>query len=82
MENDLKQGDIVSVIVESDFCGLPAGVFQGIVVDLKEYGKSIAFTDTSLALRAKGLGVAQFLDEATWGNFDIVRLVRGEAHEI
>lgn len=82
MENELLPGDIVSVIVEESFCGLPIGVHQGIIVDLAGYGLSIAFTDVQLAIRAKGLGVGQFLDQACWGNFEIVRLMRGENHAV
>lgn len=82
MENELLPGDIVSVIVEDSFCGLPIGVHQGIIVDLVDSGLSIAFTDVQLAIRAKSLGVGQFLDRACWGNFEIVRLMRGENHAV
>lgn len=82
MENELLPGDIVSIIVENSFCGLPKGIHQGIIVNLVDVGVSIAFTDVQLAIRAKELGVGQFLDQACWGNFEIVRLIRGENHAV
>lgn len=82
MEIELLPGDIVSVIVEEAYCGLPIGVHQGIIVNLVGSGLAIAFTDVQLAIRAKGLGMNQFLDQACWGNFEIVRLMRGENHAV
>lgn len=80
MEIELLPGDIVSVVVEESYCGLPIGIHQGIIVDLATEGRSIAFTDPELALRAKGMKMSQFIRQNDWGYFDIGRICRGINH--
>lgn len=79
-EKDFLPGDIVEVIVEHAFCGLPIGVHRGVIVDIKELGKSIAFADTALAIRARSLGVSQFLPVDCWDNCEVVRIIKGAEH--
>lgn len=74
---DFKSGDIVGVYAWDDFCGMPKGYRQGIVVDLKGEEKPvIAFTDTGLAVRADEGGTCQFLNFDAWGNCRIILLYR------
>lgn len=79
-EKEILPGDIVEVIVNQSVAGLPIGIHAGIVVDLKDQGKSIAFTDKALALRAKGMGVGQFLPVASWKECEVVRVIKGTEH--
>lgn len=67
----LQQGDIVKVSVASSFCGLPAGIHQGVVVDLEQDGRAIAFTDIKLLERANRDGVWSFLNYEAFNNCDI-----------
>lgn len=74
----LEQGDIVKVTVNSSFCGLPAGVHQGVVVDLKQEGRAIAFTDINLLKRANKNEVWSFLNYEAFGNCDIEVLCKSK----
>ncbi|WP_099221874.1 hypothetical protein [Listeria costaricensis] len=80
---ELKHGDIVGVYVFDDFCGMPAGYYQGIVVDIKREEKPvIAFTDISLMMRAEQHGVYPFLNFEAWGNCEIKLLYRTEYQSV
>lgn len=73
----LQQGDIVLVTVERSFGGFPEGVHKGIVVDLEQDGRAIAFTDVELLKRAKKLGVWQFLSRDSFDNCEIEVIEKG-----
>lgn len=80
-----REGDILELEVNSEFCGLPVGMHTGVVVNLIDGGLSVAFTDTDLAARADMLGTVQFLNVDALGNCDEIYmkyLGQGEVFEV
>ncbi|EUJ48690.1 hypothetical protein [Listeria fleischmannii] len=79
--NDLKNGDIVAVFVESEFCGFPKGRYQGIIVDMKRFDKPvIVFTDILHAVECDVEGTTPYLEFEHW-NKVWIELLHGSSYQ-